>query len=263
MAFSYTVGVMRRPPYELPSPSVTSDPTSPSRLVPIVEQPEDHIVYFSRDSVRSTIGVTPLSTSDTSAVRVRYRLYHPAPSSVNSPDSPPLNLRVVLLTGVTYEVAHTHLIAAFLSQRGCTVLTFDRYGHGQSDAVDSPHTPELMANQLHGLLQLPEVAEHFRPPFALFGLSLGGAIALAYTACHPTAVSHLLLVTPQGMRMPVFHPAYIIAHTPLLGIYFCKRLFPSLFATELNKDRPRRCSPTNPYRVENAQLLDAVQQWIQ
>jgi pimeloyl-ACP methyl ester carboxylesterase len=54
------------------------------------------------------------------------------------------------------------------------------------------------------------------------------------------------------MRMPIFHPAYIIAHTPLLGTYFCKRLFPSLFSTELNKDR-----------TENAQLLVAVLQWIQ
>jgi 3-oxoadipate enol-lactonase len=68
------------------------------------------------------------------------------------------------------------------------VLNVDTRGHGGSDAPAGPYTLDLLADDLHGLLQARQIA---RPH--LVGLSMGGMIAQTHALKHPGTFASLTL----------------------------------------------------------------------
>ena len=98
---------------------------------------------------------------------------------------------VVMVHGITGNLAVWHLqIVPALSDR-FRVLTYDLRGHGYSDTPPSGYTPDDMADDLLGLLDALEIE---RP--AIVGHSYGADIALYFAARHPDRVSQVMAIEP-------------------------------------------------------------------
>jgi len=80
--------------------------------------------------------------------------------------------------------------------RGHTYLRYDQRGCGLSDGAPASLSLEGWSTDLEAVANALGLSR-----FALFGMSQGGAIAIAYAARHPERVSHLVLLgTPvRGM----------------------------------------------------------------
>ncbi len=74
------------------------------------------------------------------------------------------------------------------------VLAFDLPGFGQSDTGNDLYSPSRYAELMEFLL--PQFA---KGPVHLVGHSMGGAVALCYTAAHPRNVSRLVLASVPGI----------------------------------------------------------------
>ena len=86
-----------------------------------------------------------------------------------------------------------------LVEAGFRVLRYDLFGRGFSDRPDGPYDEALFDRQLLDLLD----RQGLRDAVDLIGLSMGGAIAVHFTARHPERVRGLGLIAPAGMmRLP-------------------------------------------------------------
>ena len=74
------------------------------------------------------------------------------------------------------------------------VLAVDLPGFGHSDKGNHHYSPENFARVLDAVLQ-----EYAPRPLTLIGHSMGGAVALAYTAAYPQRVRRLVLVDAAGV----------------------------------------------------------------
>jgi pimeloyl-ACP methyl ester carboxylesterase len=83
------------------------------------------------------------------------------------------------------------------------VVLYDRGGVGWSDAGRRPRTAARMADELHGLLTSAQI----EPPYVLAGHSLGGLIALIYSARHREDVAGLALIDSSHPDMERRLPA--------------------------------------------------------
>lgn len=68
------------------------------------------------------------------------------------------------------------------------VLRYDVRGHGRSDTSPGPYSLDLLAEDLHGLLQALGISRTH-----LLGLSMGGMIAQVLALTHPEVVESLIL----------------------------------------------------------------------
>jgi pimeloyl-ACP methyl ester carboxylesterase len=83
------------------------------------------------------------------------------------------------------------------------VVLYDRGGPGWSDPARRGRTAGRMADELHALL----TAAGIEPPYVLAGHSLGGLIALIYTARHRENVAGLALIDSSHPDMHARLPA--------------------------------------------------------
>ena len=83
------------------------------------------------------------------------------------------------------------------------VLRFDTRGHGGSDAPDGAYTLDMLADDLHGLLQALKIE---RPHFV--GLSMGGMIGMTYALKHPGALRSLVLCDTSSRIPPEALPVW-------------------------------------------------------
>ena len=106
-----------------------------------------------------------------------------------------------------------------LTEADYTVLRYDLYGRGFSDRPATKYNADLFVAQLR------ELTEKLLPgkKFALCGLSMGGAISVAFAEKFPERVTKLVLIDPAGFPMATPAAAKIVK-VPLLGDYF-GRLF--------------------------------------
>ena len=70
------------------------------------------------------------------------------------------------------------------------VCSYDRAGYGWSEPGPAPRTGQKLAEELHALLAIGNVAD----PYVLVGHSLSGLTARLYRSQHPTDVAGLVLV---------------------------------------------------------------------
>ncbi len=86
-----------------------------------------------------------------------------------------------------------------LTKAGFRVLRYDLFGRGLSDRPPVRYDKALFLRQLEELIEALALPR----PFALFGLSMGGVIAAAFTAAHADLVRRLVLIDPAGLPYPL------------------------------------------------------------
>ncbi len=92
-------------------------------------------------------------------------------------------------------------------------------------------TSSLFDRQLYELLD----AVGFTAPVNLTGLSMGGAIAVGFTAMHPERVRTLALLAPAGFPLPASRAAWVL-RVPGLGEWLFDHLTERLIVAGLAKD---------------------------
>ena len=82
---------------------------------------------------------------------------------------------------------------------GCRGLVYSRPGYGRSTprALDERWNPDFMHRQAHELLPALLAALGMQAPYALFGHSDGGSIALLHAARWPDRVSRCVVLAPH------------------------------------------------------------------
>ncbi|MBI2758141.1 MAG: alpha/beta fold hydrolase [Chloroflexi bacterium] len=106
---------------------------------------------------------------------------------------------VVLVHGFSVPYFIWDPTFAALASAGFRVLRYDLYGRGLSDRPRTSYDMDLFVRQLHDLLD----AHHLRQ-VNIIGLSMGGAIASAFTVRFPERVCRLALIDPVGKQgMPL------------------------------------------------------------
>jgi len=96
---------------------------------------------------------------------------------------------VVMLHGLTGNLAVWHLKTVPALRRSYRVTTYDLRGHGHSDLTPTGYTTEDMAGDLVGLLDALEIEQAH-----LVGHSYGADIALHCALLHPDRVGKLVLI---------------------------------------------------------------------
>ena len=150
---------------------------------------------------------------------------------------------VVLVHGFSVPLFLWDPTFAALVDAGFRVLRYDLFGRGYSDRPDTTYNQALYDRQLNELLD----ALGFTAPVNLVGLSMGGAIAVGFTAQHPERVRTLALLAPAGFPSPASR-AFWMVRLPGLGEWLFDRFGEKLIVGGLAKD----------FRVrEKAQELEA------
>lgn len=122
---------------------------------------------------------------------------------------------VVLVHGFSIPSAVWDNTFNALTEAGFTVLRYDLFGRGFSDRPDTKYNSDLFVTQLK------ELTEKLIPGkrFTLCGLSMGGAISVAFADKYPQNVEKLVLIDPAGFPMATPAAAKIVK-VPLIGDYF-------------------------------------------
>jgi pimeloyl-ACP methyl ester carboxylesterase len=105
-------------------------------------------------------------------------------------DGPP----VVLIHGYSVPYFLWDHVFPVLADEGFRVLRYDLYGRDFSDRPRADYNPALFDRQLVELLDALEMSESV----ALVGISMGGAVAVVFTADHPDRVTKAALISPFG-----------------------------------------------------------------
>ena len=156
---------------------------------------------------------------------------------------PPDRTPVVLIHGFSVPLFLWDPTFAGLVDAGFRVLRYDLFGRGYSDRPDTIYDQALYDRQLCDLLD----ALGFTAPVNLVGLSMGGAIAVGFTAQHPECVHKLALLAPAGFPTPASRMFWTM-RIPGLGEWLFDRFGEKLIVGGLAKD----------FRVrEKAQELEA------
>ncbi len=102
---------------------------------------------------------------------------------------------IVMIHGLTTPSWVFDALIPGLTRMGFRILTYDLYGRGYSDRPKGLQDQAFFLAQLDELLKTLEIDGEV----SLFGYSMGGAIASAFTARHPDRVDRLMLLAPAGM----------------------------------------------------------------
>jgi len=108
---------------------------------------------------------------------------------------PPDGRPVVLIHGFSTPYYLWDPTAVALAEAGFRVLRYDLYGRGYSDRPDLANDAALFCRQLHALI----TALGLSLPVDVFGISMGGVIAVSFADAYPDWVRKLVLVDPAGM----------------------------------------------------------------
>jgi pimeloyl-ACP methyl ester carboxylesterase len=128
---------------------------------------------------------------------------------------------VVLVHGILTPSFVWEGVVNTLVQAGNEVITFDLYGRGYSERLNTPHNEQLYNEQLLNLLDSLGITK----PIDLIGYSLGGGIATSFTSQYPQKVKKLGLIAPAGFMSELPLVARI-SKLPLIGKYITHLLIP-------------------------------------
>jgi pimeloyl-ACP methyl ester carboxylesterase len=115
---------------------------------------------------------------------------------VGPPDAP---LLIFLHEGLGSLAMWKDFPARLCAAAGCRGLVFSRPGYGRSTPRAAGETwgPDFMHRQAFELLPALLRALHIKPPYALFGHSDGGSIALLHAARFASQVRAAIVVAPH------------------------------------------------------------------
>ena len=120
------------------------------------------------------------------------------------------NKVIVLVHGATFgSLAYEEYVNVFI-KNNYRVITYDQYGRGYSDRINSNVSIELMERQLKELIEHCKVED-----VILYGVSFGAAVVAKYSANNPENISFI------GYQVPLINSANIpmlsIVKIPLYG----------------------------------------------
>ncbi|KAK0896570.1 hypothetical protein LTR57_022496 [Friedmanniomyces endolithicus] len=121
--------------------------------------------------IRQLHGLRIMPTVEANNITINYRLDAP---------STPHDL-VVLINGLADDLSTWDYQIPALLKAGYRVLRYDNRGIGKTSRPHGPYTSELLADDLHALLN----ALDFHEGFHLLGVSMGGMIAQSYALRYP------------------------------------------------------------------------------
>jgi pimeloyl-ACP methyl ester carboxylesterase len=123
---------------------------------------------------------------------------------------------VVFIHGATLgSLAYAPIVDGFVA-RGYRVLTYDGYGRGFSDRADpAPLSMALLCQQLLELMDHCDI-----PVAALYGTSLGAAIAARFAVVHPQRVAAVAFEAPL-IKAPR-NPKLALLRLPLLRLWLAR-----------------------------------------
>ena len=152
---------------------------------------------------------------------------------IMSLEVPPSGQSVVLIHGFSVPYFIWDPTFRALTSYGFYVLRYDLFGRGLSDRPRLDYDINLFVRQLRDLLEVLNLSS-----VNLIGLSMGGAIASAFTVDSPQQVCRLVLIDPIGVRPVPLNLVYKVALLPGLSelilmlaggekaiSYFASRLF--------------------------------------
>lgn len=147
---------------------------------------------------------------------------------------------VVLIHGSTIPIYVWDAQVSGLAAAGFRVLRYDLYGKGYSDRPEGSYSQEFYRQQLLDLLN----GLGIKQPVDLVGLSMGGGLAVDFTANHPDQVRKLVLVAP--IINSVKNDSNIkILRPPLWGEFLMR-----LFATKSLAARAAQLMKNSPKAAE-------------
>ena len=144
---------------------------------------------------------------------------------------PPDKTAVVLIHGFSVPYFIWDPTFAGLVDAGFRVLRYDLFGRGYSDRPDVVYDQALYERQLLELIDALDLGSRVD----LVGLSMGGAIAVGFTARYPDRVRKLALIDPAGMPQPESLGLELL-RMPLLGEWIFDRFAEKLIVAGLVKD---------------------------
>ncbi len=116
---------------------------------------------------------------------------------------------VVLVHGFSVPYFIFDPTFSFLADSGFRVLRYDLFGRGFSDRPHVKYNIDLFVSQLKELLEALDLKQ-----VNWIGLSMGGAIASAFTVNFPERVCKLILIDPVGVQHMPFSWKYKAAFLP-------------------------------------------------
>jgi len=149
--------------------------------------------------------------------------------------NPTAQKTVVLVHGLNGEALRDWERQIPVLARYYHVLTFDLPGFGKSDKGAEYYDPSSYARFIHYV-----IGRYARRPFYLVGHSMGGAIALRYSADHPEDVDRLVLADVAGVLHRLAYTRMLAAawanekYGDGLGGFFDKMIYK--FMTKLEGD---------------------------
>lgn len=138
---------------------------------------------------------------------------------------------VVLIHGFSVPSFIWDPTFAGLVDAGFRVLRYDLFGRGYSDRPDVVYNQALFNRQLSDLITALDLG----PAVDLVGLSMGGGIAVNFTAQHPERARRLALIDPSGIpiRLPL---AAQLLRVPLLGEWLIDHFAEKLIIMGMARD---------------------------
>lgn len=113
------------------------------------------------------------------------------------------------------------------------VVTYDRAGLGWSDPSPKPRRADVMAEELHTLLQNANI----EAPFILVGHSLGGVVARQFAAKYPNEVAGLVMVdSAHEQQVKHFPKALVKMVNSMKGMMGVMKLISKLGVFALKPD---------------------------
>jgi len=157
---------------------------------------------------------------------------------------------VVLLHGATIPMYVWDAQVEPLTQAGYRVLRYDMYGKGYSDRPDGDYSQAFYRQQLLDLLDTLKINQ----PVDLVGVSMGGALAVDFTANYPDRVKDLVLIAPM-INSIKNDTNFKLMRIPVLGEFLTR-----LIAVKVMSDRAAQLMQKSPKAAEYAkQFKDQTQ----
>ena len=152
---------------------------------------------------------------------------------------------VVLIHGATTPMYIWDAQAGPLSGAGYRVLRYDMYGRGYSDRPEGDYSQAFYRKQLADLLDALKITQ----PVDLAGVSMGGGLAMDFTANHPGRVKNVVLVSPM-INSIKNDTNFKLMRIPVFGEFLTR-----LIAVKVMSDRAAQLVQQSPRAAEYARIF--------
>jgi len=145
---------------------------------------------------------------------------------------------VVLMHGFSIPMYVWDAQVEPLTKAGFRVLRYDMFGKGYSDRPETNYDQALFRKQLINLLDGLKI----QGPVDLVGLSVGGGLAVDFTANYPDRVYKLVLVDPVITSSAKYDSLMKLLGPPVMGEFLMRLVTTNILAdraTDLMKKSPR------------------------